>query len=198
MIIGFLGKKGSGKDTAVRYLVENYKYKRYAFGDPVKEVCRTMFNFSDNQLYGSEKEVNDPHWNITPRQAFQVIGTNFAQFGIYKYLPDLIDTVPHRSFWVKKFVKWYNNEKILDDKIKVAISDVRFIHEVDEIKKQNGIIIKLITNNKNHDYHISEKEIDLIKNENIDYTIENTGTLEELHNNIQKILDKIEIKSKDL
>ena len=43
-------KKGSGKDTVSEYLINHYGYNRYAFGDPVKDVCRVMFNFSEDQL----------------------------------------------------------------------------------------------------------------------------------------------------
>jgi len=38
MIIGLGGKKGSGKDTLVNYLVENYNFEMYAFGDSLKMV----------------------------------------------------------------------------------------------------------------------------------------------------------------
>ena len=51
-IVGFLGNKGSGKDTCGSYLVEKYGYVRYAFGDPVKEVCKNLFNLSEDQLNG--------------------------------------------------------------------------------------------------------------------------------------------------
>ena len=57
MIVGFLGRKRSGKDTAVNYLIDNYNFTRYAFGDPVKDVCRTMFNFSE-EIYGKELTVD--------------------------------------------------------------------------------------------------------------------------------------------
>ena len=56
-ILGICGKKRSGKDTAGEYLIENYGYVRYAFGDPVKDVCRVMFKFTEEQLYGDKKEI---------------------------------------------------------------------------------------------------------------------------------------------
>jgi len=67
MIIGFAGKKGSGKDTLGNYLIEKYKFERYAFGDPVKEVCRILFGFNDQQLYGDKKEEIDISLGIKPR-----------------------------------------------------------------------------------------------------------------------------------
>jgi len=62
MIIGFAGKKRSGKDTIANYLVNKYNFRRYAFGGPVKEVCRILFGFDDEQLYGDRKEELDGYF----------------------------------------------------------------------------------------------------------------------------------------
>ena len=42
-IIGFLGTKHSGKDTAGNYIIQKFGYKKYAFGDPVKQICKIIF-----------------------------------------------------------------------------------------------------------------------------------------------------------
>ena len=77
-IIGFLGNKGSGKDTAGNYLVKHHNYKRYAFADPIKEIARHLFNLDDTQLYGDKKDMIDERWNLTPRTIFQRLGTEFG------------------------------------------------------------------------------------------------------------------------
>ena len=101
MIIGFLGNKRVGKDTAANFLINKYNFIRYAFGDPVKDVAKAMFNFSEDQLYGDKKEIIETIWNITPRRAFQVIGTDFAQYSIYNSLPELEQNIKKKTFWVK-------------------------------------------------------------------------------------------------
>ena len=193
MIIGFMGKKQCGKDTAAKFLINNYTFQRYAFGDPVKKICKIMFGFDDEQLYGSKKENIDHDWNISPRQAFQVVGTEFAQFGIYKYLPELTEKIPHRELWVMSFKKWYWN-KLKDDKnLKVVISDVRFSHEVNAIKELGGIIVKINKENIPLDNHTSEIEMDNISKNRIDYDICNNEGIPEFYtkiNQIYCILDK--------
>ena len=199
MIIGFMGKKQSGKDTAAKFLINNYAFQRYAFGDPVKKICKIMFGFNDEQLYGNKKERIDPDWNISPRQAFQVIGTEFAQFGIYKYLPELTEKIPHRELWVMSFKKWYWDNLKEDKNLRVVISDVRFSHEVNAIRDLGGIIVKLNKDNISLDNHTSEKEMDNISQDRIDYDIYNNEGIPELYtkiNQIYSIVDKNNKKSK--
>ena len=56
MIIGLSGKKRSGKDTVAEYLCAHYGFINYGFGDPIKEIARIMFQFTDEQLYGNQKD----------------------------------------------------------------------------------------------------------------------------------------------
>ena len=170
MIIGITGKKYSGKDTIADYLITNYDYKRFAFADPLKDICRILFNFSEEQLYGKEKEIVDIYWNISPRNAFQKIGT------------DLFRNNFNEDFWIKVLER-----KLLDNPLQnIVISDVRFENEVEMIRKLNGKIIKVVRNNnitENIDKHESE-------NNNImeDILINNNETLHELYFKLDKIL----------
>lgn len=187
MIIAFLGQKHSGKDTCAEYLIKNYNFKRYAFGDPVKEVCRILFGFNDEQLYGSKKEEYDTRLNITPRETFQKIGTEFGQYIIHEILPNL--NIEKRTLWTR----------ILDDIDKsahIVISDVRFQHEIDAIKKNGGIIIKIDRNTIQNDFnnHASEQEIFNISSSFINFTIENNGSLNELYENLFSILKSLNLE----
>jgi hypothetical protein len=95
IIIGITGKKFHGKDTVADCLVTNYSFTKMAFADPLKEVCKTLFGFSDAQLYGKEKETKDPKWKITPRKAFQFIGTDLIRNMMYRLIPGI-----GKDFWV--------------------------------------------------------------------------------------------------
>ena len=59
MIIALNGKKGSGKDTMANYMCEKLGFVNYGFADPIKEVGRILFDFTDEQLDGCYKEVED-------------------------------------------------------------------------------------------------------------------------------------------
>ena len=193
MLIGFLGKKGVGKDTSAKLLLDDYNFTRYAFGDPVKDVVGTMFCMDEEQLYGNKKEEIDPRWNVSPRTLFQVIGTNFAQYWLMLKLPELEEKVKMKHFWVKRFEMWYEEES--NKNKNVVITDVRFQHEVDAIKSKNGIIIKLINSDsiKSTDRHISETESESINKKNVDYTVDNNYTIDELYKKINVILKGLNV-----
>ena len=193
MLIGFLGKKGVGKDTSAKLLLDDYNFTRYAFGDPVKDVVGTMFCMDEEQLYGNKKEEIDPRWNVSPRTLFQVIGTNFAQYWLMLKLPELEEKVKMKHFWVKRFEMWYEEES--NKNKNVVITDVRFQHEVDAIKSKNGIIIKLINSDsiKSTDRHISETESESINKKNVDYTVDNNSTIDELYKKINVILKGLNV-----
>ena len=92
MIIGIIGKKGSGKDTIADYLVKNHGFIKFAFADKVKEVCKAMFNMTDKDFTENNKEVIKPDWNISPRQALQLFGTDICR----KVLPEKIPELKNR------------------------------------------------------------------------------------------------------
>tara|TARA_B100000123_G_scaffold271526_1_gene251590 strand:+ start:488 stop:838 length:351 start_codon:yes stop_codon:yes gene_type:complete len=111
MIIGLAGKKGSGKDTIADYLCAHYGFINYGFGDPIKEIGRIMFDFTDEQLYGSKKEIIDTKWGISPRDFFQKFGTEYGQFILPEHFPNAFNDINNRQFWVKRFWVWYTNQK---------------------------------------------------------------------------------------
>jgi len=181
MIIGLLGQKQSGKDTCADYFVKNHGFERFAFGDSVKEVCRILFGFNDEQLYGDKKEEIDRYLNITPREAFQKIGTEFGQYLIHELLPNL--NIEKRTLWTLALDK-------IDISKNIIISDVRCKHEIDAIKKKGGIIIKINRNTIQNDFnkHSSEQEIFNISSFLIDFIIDNNGTLNELFEKINSFV----------
>lgn len=54
MIIAIAGKMGSGKDTGVNHLVENYNFKRMAFADNLKFMCMNVFGLSYDECFDEE------------------------------------------------------------------------------------------------------------------------------------------------
>ena len=116
--------------------------------------------------------------NLTPRLLLQKIGT------------DLFRNQLHPNTWVNaSFANYLNNAWIF--------TDVRFPNELEAIKKRKGITIrvnrglvertgKMIQGPE----HISETALDDAK---FDYVIENNGTIEELIEQVKKILIKEKI-----
>lgn len=155
-LIGIIGKKRVGKDTMADFIIKEYNYVKYSFANPLKEACRYIFQFNDEQLYGNLKETPDARWNnITPRVILQTVGTQLFREDLNIHLPELGNM--EDTIWIHNFNLWYGNNK---DK-KVVIPDVRFLDEAKAIKNNGGILIKIERDNLNNtDLHKSEQELD--------------------------------------
>lgn len=189
MIIGLSGKKRVGKDTVADYLVNDHGFIKYSFADPIKEVSRILFNFTEEQLYGDDKEKIDPTWKIKPRDFFQKFGTDYMQYQFPKEFPESNSVVPEKCFWVKCFHSWYLKQREVDPDVKIVITDVRFIHEYDFLIKEDAMIIKIENNNiQNTDSHISENDLNSFDSSKFDYCIKNDSSLDSLHNKINEVI----------
>jgi hypothetical protein len=189
MLIAFLGKKRSGKDTVADFLIKNKGFQKYVFADPLKKGLKAFFNLTDEQLYDEKlKETIDERWGVSPRRLLQVIGTDIFQHSINQFIPELKGEP--RNHWVNLFKEWYMKEKEKNPNLKIVIADARFIHEIKAIKELGGIVVKInrtVGNNINNDMHLSETEIDSIPDDMIDDTIINDDTLEKLYEKVNQI-----------
>jgi len=168
--IGLLGKKGSGKDTLADYLVNTKGFVKYSFAKPVKDISKILFNLSEEQLYGNLKETIDDKIGLSPRVIFQRLGTEFGQDLIYKLFPEL--KIKKKYIWLRLFDIFLEKNK---DK-NIVIADVRFVHEINYLKKLNFNIIKINRKDSLIDNHVSEKQNDLY----YDFNIENNDSKEDL------------------
>jgi hypothetical protein len=190
MIIGLIGQKRVGKDTVANLIKElDPEYRTMALADPIKDIARIMFNFTEAQLFDAEKDHLDQLWNIKPREFFEQFGTEIMQFDIYKYLPNLETRVPQRKFWV------YSLLTKIKPGDKVIITDVRGSHELEEIIKKypNAKFIKITRPSINGScttpiQHITQLEPYQISDEYITHSIVNDGTLDELRCKVCEIM----------
>jgi hypothetical protein len=59
-LIGLCGHAGCGKDTFADILVKEYRFFKLGLADPLKRICKEVYNFSDEQLWGPSAERNKP------------------------------------------------------------------------------------------------------------------------------------------
>ena len=178
MILAVIGYKQSGKDTVADYLVTKGFQKAQKLADPFKIATCKWFGWDQRHYDGDLKEVIDPKWGFSPRQFWQVFGTELMQYKLGELLPEYKKTCG-RAIWVKVLKQWLD-ERTGD----FVLSDMRFPHEAELI---DATIIRLYRG-ENTDIHESETSIDLIKP---DYEVYNTGTLDELYQKIDAILGEI-------
>lgn len=189
-VICLIGQKRVGKDTVADIIqASDSEFRRFALADPIKDIARIMFNFTEDQLFSDAKDVIDDEWGIKPRDFFERFGTDIMQFDIYKYLPNLVKHVHKRCFWVQSLI--YKIKRL--ECQKVIITDVRGLHELEAIKTTfpNVRFIKITRGTTVLDSgceHITQLEPELIPHDQIDLVIENTSTLEELKEKVHKYI----------
>ena len=126
MIIGFCGAIGAGKTTAARHLEIKHDYVRIGFAKVLKDMAKA-FGMTDDQLYGSAKEIPDLDLlgGKTPRQFMQLLGHQFGR--------ELIDP----DIWVSAWRRQVRRHP------HVVADDVRYPNEVAVIHELGGKVIHL-------------------------------------------------------
>lgn len=173
-LIGITGKARSGKDSLATFAWTQYGFTRIAFADPVKMAAQAKFGLTTDQTWNDDlKEVVIPHWGMTPRQIFQMEGTEAGR------------NVFGGDLWIRRFMLSYNLLRNTDD---IIVPDVRFDNEAEALRSLGGIIIEVRRGQAglsgSAGAHVSESGLSLPA----DYVIENEGTLEELHEKFEAIV----------
>ncbi len=186
-LIGVHGKARSGKDTIARVLVEEHGFVRMAFADPLKAAASILFNWPPEIAFSDEiKAYKSPLWNnLTGREIFQKLGTE-AMRGTFG-----------DDFWIKRWACDYGR---LRKKHSIVVSDVRTNIEADMIRGLGGLILHVERRGAGltglEAFHSSERGI--IFNKGTDLHLHNNGTLEELEDEVHRIVAFIEVKGKEL
>jgi len=169
MLIGISGHKQAGKDTLTDGMVSRGFGKKYMFADKLKQVCVHLFNLDPNILYGTgtQKELpTDIKWSyigskikelrmppdahedyfLTHRQVLQILGSDVLR----EFFPNI---------WIHSLFSTIQKDEQLGHSFSI-ISDVRFPNEVEAIKSQGGIVVRLLRNSDGGDVHPSETILD--------------------------------------
>lgn len=136
---------------------------------------------------------------LTPRLMLQLLGTECGRNIIHPNIwinALMVDYKPSPYLYEQK-IKGFSTD--IHDKIKSGedypnwiVTDVRFPNEVKAIEDRGGIVVRIIRkdNPNNIDSHYSEISLDLHK---FEYVIDNSGTIEELIDQVAKLLCKLKI-----
>ena len=213
MIIGIMGFIGSGKDTVADYLANIHQFRRESFASTLKDSVAAVFGWDRTLLEGRTRqsrewrETVDPWWanrlnlpQLTPRWVLQQWGTEVVRKSF------------HDDTWIASLEN--KIRKITDD---VVISDCRFVNEIQAIRNQGGIVVRVTRgevppwynwaveyNNsaimrRGEMMRTAEQEESPIKYKihlsewawagtKFDHVFQNNGTLDELYKNINDLV----------
>lgn len=195
-LIGICGHARSGKDTVGAYLhASRDNTWKLAFADPLKQAAATLFGIPEDSFYEEDlKEVADPFWGVSPRQIAQFFGTEMVRQNVGRLIPELGE-----NFWIRRLIQTLNgtgDSVAYDADDVVIITDVRFQNEYDWIISQGGIIIHLTRPGADGTVgisgHASESGISFIDPDHT-YLIVNNGTLEELYEEVDRVVKQANI-----
>lgn len=214
MLIGITGRASSGKSTVANLLVRNHGFAEVGLADPLKRICREVFLFTDIQLWGpsSERDKPDTRYDgLTPRRALQTLGSEWGR-ALYEnvWVDNALRVVDQLLFHLKDGRSHYydkhrhynynlrvglfaragnDDEASHGERIEgVVIPDIRFLNEVDAIRREGGVIWKTT-----HGHgltgvaaqHESERHIDNIA---ADFSFSPNTPLDELPGVVEKFL----------
>lgn len=209
MILGVTGFIGSGKDTIADYLCTMHGFKRISFAGSLKDAVASIFNWDRELLEGTTKSsrvwrdtvdewwsqrLNIPH--LTPRWVLQNWGTEVCRNGF------------HQDIWVASV-----EHKLQTAKDNIVITDCRFKNEIDAIKNAKGITCRVERGPRPEWYDDASNLVkgpsqigwaiakDRLKHFNVhaseyssvgldyDFYIDNNGSIDELHKQIDSIIN---------
>ena len=204
MIIGLIGLINSGKGTVGSMLIEQ-GFQHESFANSLKDATASIFNWDRAMLEGdtsasrAQRETVDEWWNerlqipdFTPRVALQILGT------------DILRNHFHENIWVLSM-----EARIKDAKQNVVITDVRFPNEVRIIRELGGKIVRIKRGDDPEWFSLaaSDHESMPVIYPNVhaseyswagttpDYLIDNKGTIEDLREIVNDLLEDLRATS---
>jgi hypothetical protein len=209
MILGVTGFIGSGKDTIADYLCTFHGFKRISFAGSLKDAVANVFNWDRELLEGTTKSSRewrdkiDTWWaerlsipHLTPRWVLQHWGTEVFRNHF------------HQDIWVASV-----EHKLKNATDSIVITDCRFRNEIQAIKNVGGITCRIergarpqwyddavalnkgpsqigwaIAKDKLRELNVHASEYSSVGLD-YDYFIDNNGTIDQLHEKINSIIN---------
>ena len=183
-----------------------------AFADQLKHICSSIFGIPVERFYLNKSnawicinkdfqytEVQPENDNIITAEDFYSSTSNYmnSQVRYYMSLREILVYVG--TYICQKSINKNIFINIIENNIKqklnrnsginyVIITDVRFLHELDYIRKKNGITITITRDDVKQLDNIAEHDLDY--EEDYDFYIDNNGTYEDLFRQVWDMVNE--------
>lgn len=181
MLIGLVGKAGSGKDSVADHLVEKRGFSKKWFAGKLKEVVCDLFDLSKEQVFDTrKKEEVDPRYKMSPREILQLFGTDVCR-NIYPNIwIDYLMRDYQKTMRRARMARGEGAEVGVGTEAKMSaghpyapphmvVADVRFLNEAAAIVQQGGTVWRIVCSDNPKDLgatgaaHASEMEQEKIE-----------------------------------
>lgn len=178
MIIGLLGRSRVGKDTTAKCIIsvlgdDNTALTRLS--QPLKDAVRAIYGFSQEQVEDELKEVVDTRYSTTPRVCIQKLCNH-------------IMSLHGNDFFSRQLFHKYDCGQY-QQKV-VIIPDIRYEHDIHEIHKRGGVVIKVTRDNPLVPKHEWEENIDYMIG---DFTVVNNKDVQNIETQVNQILHSMKL-----
>ena len=171
-IIGLVARSRCGKDTVADYIIHKYPtiniVKRKLAG-PIKNAAKELYGFTDLELETNLKDIKIEAYNCSPRD---------VMVQITKSIMELSGT----EFFTNRLYESIGKNEL------TIITDIRYEHDIKRINENDGIVIKIERNINDIVQYNNENNIDRLES---DYIICNNGTLEQLYEQVDTIVNSV-------
>lgn len=177
MLVGLAGKAGSGKSTVGDFLVADHGFRQYSLAEPMREALLAMDPLVRRESSVRLTDAVNLHgWDVAKRKypeirrLLQRLGTEVGRDQWYK------------GFWVDILDERMAEEGVDPAKQDVVVTDIRFHNEAGWVFDSSGHVVRIIGGP--HDGSLTGSPAENHASETgtfpADYTIHNSGTLDDL------------------
>lgn len=178
-LVMLMGNRGAGKGSIAEHLRDSLGYVPRGFADPLYESLSTL-----NPWIRVDHGMFSRYNSLVAEHGVDYVKRNYPEVRTYLQLlgTECGRHVFGTQCWLKIAEKRSRNDRY------TVFFDVRFPNEVAWGRTQLSLFIHVTSDREEpQGTHVSEYSIDAAKES--DYTIENNGTLSELHTKVDKVLD---------
>ncbi|RFP65748.1 hypothetical protein D0N36_07395 [Hymenobacter lapidiphilus] len=179
-LIGFSGRRGSGKDTIARLMQQLQPERKWhirSVGEPIKAVCAALAGEGTAPYFSQPGKAEMlPSFGRTRGEMLQQVG-----LALRLWEPDI---------WVQAFFS-----KLPTDQF-TLIPDVRFPNEADLIRRRGGLMLRVEGDplhqrgdGTRDDAHPSETALDDYPH--FDAVLHNTGSKTDLERQVRELLARV-------
>lgn len=179
IILVFAGEIAAGKSAVTEYLIKKHRASYYKFSTPVRDILERL-----------HKEVNRENLSALSTSLRKIFGEDFL---VHVLIKDIIHDKNNLLIFdgLRKLDELKYLKKIKGLKFIYVLADekIRYQRLIKRGEKEDDRKKSRAQFKRDHKL-ASEKDISRLK-KSADYLLDNSGSLADLHENIEKIINKI-------